>query len=754
MPGVKLDILGNSNSAQAAIDAMLGSLGGLAAKVASAFSAGALVEFTRRAIESADAMEKLAQKTGIAIQQLSGLSAVAQADNISAQELQLAIKALSEWMVRTGQGGRDVNEVLLEQADQFSKMGLGADKTALAIARFGRAGQEMLPFLNRGRDAIAAQLREAEEFGVVIGPEFGAQAVTFNDNLNRMSLIVHGLFLQLADALLPQINALLESMIQLQRQMGFVEAVLRTVLDVIMYLVEGVDVLVTLFNAWTALVDRVAAVLASNFSGALKLAKGLLDLLAEDLGRVVKFIEELMARFASLGSVMKAIATGHIAEAFAIIKDNQKQTAAAFEDLVVGLEGSGVKAVDLISGFSLKTWDSLKSFGGQTIADIEDKWNGFFGRMLSRMAVFAPAAKTLIPKGAPAGGGGASAQMRPELDLAQSQLGIKSIEANPYLSAMEKRPMLMEKLLAQYKAITEAEGMESERARDTNLTIQDREEAQKRLIGLQQQELDVAQKYNELKDQDFLGTMSRGLVQLSDAWGNLGKNVATNVLSAIETAVSGVTEAIMGVIEGTKTWGQVFLQVGRQILATIIQTVVQWIVSMTLIRVLKKIFGSEDKTEAAQSAAAWGPAAIAASIASYGAAAGVGTLAAVGGVAAGSAAIMALAAGLGGMAAGGLVKGGEQIIRVNERGQEFVMNAAAVDQFGANFFANLNAGRPLPEAAAASTAAPAAVKNEQNVHVAVFDNSARLNDWARSNEGKTVILDLVQSNLHQIIGKA
>src|SRR5207302_2076387 len=141
-----------------------------------------LVEFTRRAIESADAMEKLAQKTGIAIQQLSGLSAVAQADNISAQELQLAIKALSEWMVRTGQGGRDVNEVLLEQADQFSKMGLGADKTALAIARFGRAGQEMLPFLNRGRDAIAAQLREAEEFGVVIGPEFGAQAVTFNDN--------------------------------------------------------------------------------------------------------------------------------------------------------------------------------------------------------------------------------------------------------------------------------------------------------------------------------------------------------------------------------------------------------------------------------------------------------------------------------------------------------------------------------------------------------------------------------------------
>jgi hypothetical protein len=100
-----------------------------------------------------------------------------------------------------------------------------------------------------------------------------------------------------------------------------------------------------------------------------------------------------------------------------------------------------------------------------------------------------------------------------------------------------------------------------------------------------------------------------------------------------------------------------------------------------------------------------------------------------------------------------MVRGGEQLIRVNERGQEFVMNAGAVDRFGENFFANLNAGHSLPAAAAASPAAPA-MKNEQNVHVAVFDNPARLNEWARSNEGKTVILDLVQSNLHQIIGKA
>ena len=106
------------------------------------------------------------------------------------------------------------------------------------------------------------------------------------------------------------------------------------------------------------------------------------------------------------------------------------------------------------------------------------------------------------------------------------------------------------------------------------------------------------------------------------------------------------------------------------------------------------------------------------------------------------------------LAEGGMVRGGEQLIKVNERGQEFVMNAGAVDRFGENFFANLNAGHSLPAAAAASPAAPASIKNEQNVHVVMFNNEARMSEYLRSAEGQKVLVDLMQSNLHQITGKA
>src|ERR1051325_4226323 len=108
MPGlVQLVIGGDNKGAVAALSQVEGQLQAFAQRAAgalgAAFSVGALVEFTRRAIDAADALGKMAQRTGVAIQQLSGLGAVADADEVSLQSLQLAIKGLSEWMVKNGQ---------------------------------------------------------------------------------------------------------------------------------------------------------------------------------------------------------------------------------------------------------------------------------------------------------------------------------------------------------------------------------------------------------------------------------------------------------------------------------------------------------------------------------------------------------------------------------------------------------------------------------------------------------------------------
>jgi hypothetical protein len=339
------------------------------------------------------------------------------------------------------------------------------------------------------------------------------------------------------------------------------------------------------------------------------------------------------------------------------------------------------------------------------------------------------------------------------MTLDQIKLDQRRIETDPEKSAVEKRRQLLPLYQREIELIQQEMAARSAEANDPKLSTEEQLKSARERVLLEERLLDIRRAQQALQDQDFAGSMRTGLTQLSDAWDNLGHNVAQSVLGAIQIAVQGVTDAIMGAIEGTRTWGQVFLQVGRQILATIINVVVQWVVSMTLLKLLKKIFAVEDNAAAAQSAAAWAPAAVAASIASYGAAAAAGTLAAVAGVASGTAVIAGLAAGLGAYATGGIVRGGEQLIRVNERGQEAILNAQALSNVGEGFVAALNAGLPIQQAAAVSPAAPS-IKNNQQVTVAVFNDQAKMADWLRNQEGQAVIVDVVKANLHNITGRS
>ncbi len=51
-------------------------------------------------------------------------------------------------------------------AEALSRMPEGAEKTALAIAVFGRSGANLMPFLNSGRDGLAEMGAEAERLGL------------------------------------------------------------------------------------------------------------------------------------------------------------------------------------------------------------------------------------------------------------------------------------------------------------------------------------------------------------------------------------------------------------------------------------------------------------------------------------------------------------------------------------------------------------------------------------------------------------
>ncbi len=179
-----------------------------------------LTALIKQAIDFADAAGKMAQKTGIAVDALTALQYSAKLSEISTEQLQTSIKKFSEELVRTGKYTADVEEELIKVADQFRAMPDGVYKSTRAVELFGKAGLDMIPWLNRGGEAIRREMEEARLFGVVIGPRFAENADQFNDNLERMQTLVQGLALKMADALLPTLIDLTEKVIALGKEVS------------------------------------------------------------------------------------------------------------------------------------------------------------------------------------------------------------------------------------------------------------------------------------------------------------------------------------------------------------------------------------------------------------------------------------------------------------------------------------------------------------------------------------------------------
>jgi hypothetical protein len=198
----------------------------MVAALAGNLTAGNLVRMTDQAIKAADEMGKLAQKSGIAVEALSGLSFAAKMGDLSSEEFANALKFLNQEMARSGRAAQDTDQRMMELADQFAAMPDGPEKTAIAMQNFGRAGIEMIPFLNQGTEAIREQREEAKAFGLVINQQFSENADRFNDNMFRIKSSVQGLFLAVSEKLLPTIIELQERFIDFTKDVAAREAII------------------------------------------------------------------------------------------------------------------------------------------------------------------------------------------------------------------------------------------------------------------------------------------------------------------------------------------------------------------------------------------------------------------------------------------------------------------------------------------------------------------------------------------------
>lgn len=618
------------------IGGLQGKLAGLAGTVTAALSASQLIRFTQAAIETADQMGKLAQKTGIAVESMSRLSYAAKIGDVDAGELQVALKELSNEMVKAGESGKSVEEKLLEIAKEFERLPDGAQKSARAVEVFGRSGTAMIPFLNEGADGIRKLMKEADELGLVVGPQFSANADEFNDNLTRKKFAFQGLFLQIADRLLPVLLELQQSFLEFAKNAESREAAIAGMVELFKRLTTFGLGVAQAFQQTVIWLSALLSLMATQEDG-FAIWKDAI----ESSGKAWERFQRLVNTLDRLG-------------------DSTDEATAAAERH----RGAGQRSVEELK-------KELEARRKKIDLQIQD----------AQLSAAVSAADLTKPERQ------RNAEIRSQLELIDRLIQKKQqLTSDAYFSngpggeELPTKPFLNKDQADAYS----------------------REDRGQQAANQQQ--------INQVPNDTFVSRMSDNLRQLSDDWDQVGAHIADVTTNTIGSAIKGVADSIAGMIDGTTNWGRTFLNVAKQIVSNIISIALQWVVSMTLIAALKKLFKTADTTEAVSTAAAWSPAAIAASTASFGSAAVAGGLAFGVALVAGTAIATALSAAAGSFAQGGLVTGpgtgtSDSILaRLSNR--EYVIPSHIVESLGVPFLDNLRAGGSAATAANAAGSSP------------------------------------------------
>jgi len=302
-------------------DGVLEALNALTGLSAAQLGIGAVVaglgEITKHALETADVLNKMSQRVGISVESLSGLSYAAQLADVDVEsfrgglekfakaasaaaggskEQAAAFQAIGVATKDAGGNIRPMEQLLVETAGKFAGFKDDANKTALAIALFGKSGAALIPFLNEGSEGIHKMSAEAK----ALGYDFAATAKPaeeFNDNLTRMKLAAVGLGNDIAKELLPSLLAAEEKTLEFIKSLRE-NGTLQSFASAIGFIVEHLDALVVVLgtrlaigaaiSAFEALTAAIAATgaAAAVAEGALALLGGPAGVLALVIGGV------------------------------------------------------------------------------------------------------------------------------------------------------------------------------------------------------------------------------------------------------------------------------------------------------------------------------------------------------------------------------------------------------------------------------------------------------------------------------------
>lgn len=347
-----------------------------------------LVQAGRMFARTGSRLERLSQKTGVAVEDLSALQYAADQAGVDFEDMAGAIE---ESQIRIGEavrrGSGPAAEALaelglsaaeLESLPLDKRLGLVADalnavqsasqRQFLADEIFGGDAFKILPLLRQGADSIREATEEARRRGIVFDPETAARAVEFDKAMRGLAATVKRAVVAIGAALAPVLTTVSEQMGEIA---GRVNKWLKANRGLVTLVLAATTATAAFGGALIALgvAAKVAAVGIGVLVGVLKALKIAMVLLTSPIGVVVAAVAGAIAIFAAFTDAGRE-ATSKLAEYF-------RDLGQTFGTMLGGM-GDALAAGDLELASKI-LFLGLKAAWYQGIAPLRTAWATFVG---------------------------------------------------------------------------------------------------------------------------------------------------------------------------------------------------------------------------------------------------------------------------------------------------------------------------------------------------------------------------------------
>ncbi|MDP9265291.1 MAG: hypothetical protein M3O91_04115 [Chloroflexota bacterium] len=221
-----------------------------ATTAATAAAVGGIIKLADSSAAAAGEVKRLARETGLGAIESSKLLYAGHKLGLDTDTLSQTFGKLSKSLVtnkdefaklgieivKNKAGNVDFSSTLGNIAEKFKAMPDGVEKSELAMKIFGKTGKDLIPFLNQGKDGLAALGAEAARMGLVFDDKALAAATRFRLAQKNLGEDLAGLKNQIGMAFIPILADMASALL------GLAERVLPTIVAGIGRFRDGVGI--------------------------------------------------------------------------------------------------------------------------------------------------------------------------------------------------------------------------------------------------------------------------------------------------------------------------------------------------------------------------------------------------------------------------------------------------------------------------------------------------------------------------------